>query len=246
MDQFAFEGVLQTRQSISDFYSHLNEISSNFPIPVSEYQIWLGKHLPKCELEKHSKKPNCTINSDDYEWVVKEALRLFGIPEDMIEKAYSVMPDKHLHVDLEVKNGEERPQNVNMPAEKINEFDHLHSLYYTSRTRKSWCSICYRPYYLLQWYQSLKDLDLPIKIYEGIKNSRFLKGFTESVKIGDPLVFVHTEDLEFETFIKISRTVVKYLGVKSYRMSKGFDNPPEQKPNLGREERIVEGSGRDC
>lgn len=230
MDQFVFEGVLQTRSSISDFYSHLDEISSNFPISVSEYQIWLGKHLPKCKLEKYSKKPNYSVDSDEDEWVVKEALRLFGIPEDMIEKAYSLIPHRHLHVDLEVKNRGKRPQHGNMSEEEINDFDHLHSVYFTSISRKSWCSICYRPYHLLQWYQSLKDLNSPIKLYERIKNSKFLKeGFTESVDIGDPLVFVHTEELEFETFKKISRLVGKYLEIRSYRISKGFDNSPEQK-----------------
>ncbi len=227
MDQFVFEGVLQTRSSISDFYSRLHEIGSNLPISVSEYQIWLGKHLPKRDLEKYSKKPNCSIDSDEYEWVVKEALRLFGIPEDMIEKAYSIIPHRHLHVDLEVKPEGKQPRCVNMSEDVVNGFDHLHSLYYTSKSRKSWYSICYRSYHLLQWYQSLKDLNLP-KLHERIKDSRFLKeGFTESVNIGDPLVFVHTEDLGFETFRKISRIVGKYLEIKSYRMGKGFDNSPE-------------------
>ncbi len=238
MDQFVFEGVLKTRQSIFEFYEYLHKISSDFPISFSQYQIWLGKHLPKTDLEKYSKKPNYDVDSDDYEWVVKEALRLFEIPEDMIEKAYSIIPDQHLHVDLEVKSEGEQPRYVNMSKKAMNGFDHLHSLYFTSRPRKSWCSICYRPYYLLQWYQSLRDLNLPIKIHEGIKNSRFLKkGFTESVNIGDPLVFVHTEELEFETFRKISTTVIKYLGIRSYMVGKGFDNPPEQKtePNSMKE-----------
>jgi hypothetical protein len=127
---------------------------------------------------------------------------------------------------MEVKNEGKQPQCVNMSKEVMDDFDHLHSVYFTSRDRKAWCSVCYRPYHLLQWYQSLKDLNLSIEQYEKIKDSRFLKeGFTKSVNIGDPLVFIHTEELGFETFKKISRIVGKYLEVKSYRVEKGFDNP---------------------